>query len=58
MRLLGRRRTIPTQESVRCGCCGRDLPRTAVHELGGAPGVYVCRRCALWMAARIGRLEP
>ncbi|SHN80060.1 hypothetical protein SAMN05660350_02851 [Geodermatophilus obscurus] len=38
-----------------CGCCGRDLPRTTVHELGGTSEVYVCRRCALWMAARIGR---
>lgn len=54
MKLLGRRRST-TDERVTCGCCDRELPRMAVHELGGTPGVYVCRRCALWMAARIGR---
>jgi hypothetical protein len=55
MRLLGRRRPAEAGERVTCGCCGRQLPQPAVHELGGTPGVYVCRRCALWMAARIGR---
>lgn len=54
MRLLGRR-PADTGEHVACGCCGRDLPRSSVHELGDTPGVFVCRRCALWMAARIGR---
>ena len=55
MRLPGRRRAAATGEMRACGCCGRELPVTAVHELGGTPGVYVCRRCALWIAARIGR---
>jgi hypothetical protein len=44
-----------TGERAECGCCGRDLPRSAVHELGGTPGVYICRRCAIWTATRIGR---
>ncbi|WP_158545949.1 hypothetical protein [Blastococcus sp. TF02A-30] len=55
MKLLGRRRSAGTDELLTCGCCARELPRTAVHELGGTPGVYVCRRCAAWMATRIGR---
>jgi hypothetical protein len=55
MKLPFRGRADATDELVPCGCCGRDLPRTAVHELGGTPEVYVCRRCALWMTARIGR---
>ena len=42
-------------DSVTCGCCGRGLPRGAVHELGGTPGTYVCRRCAWWMAIRMRR---
>ncbi|WP_166533441.1 hypothetical protein [Blastococcus xanthinilyticus] len=40
---------------ARCGCCARDLPRSSVHELGATPGVFICRRCALWALARIGR---
>jgi hypothetical protein len=54
MRLPDRRATA-TQELVTCGCCGRNRPRTGVHELGVTPGVYVCWRCALWMAIRIAR---
>ena len=54
MRLLGRR-LADTGERVACGCCERDYPRSTVHELGATPGVYVCRRCALWMASRISR---
>ena len=55
MRVRGPRRSADTGPPVTCGCCGRDRPRTGVHELGSAPGVYVCWRCALWIAARIGR---
>jgi hypothetical protein len=54
MSLPGRGPTA-TEEQVTCGCCGRDRSRSGVHELGDTPGVYVCWRCALWMAARIGR---
>ncbi|MGY5883097.1 MULTISPECIES: hypothetical protein [Blastococcus] len=54
MRLPGRR-LVGTDEIRSCGCCGRDLPVTAVHELGATPGVYICRRCGLWAATRIGR---
>ena len=54
MRLLGRRGP-DTAERATCGCCERDLPRSSVHELGGTPGVFICRRCALWVAARTGR---
>ncbi|SDY83871.1 hypothetical protein SAMN05661080_04766 [Modestobacter sp. DSM 44400] len=54
MRFLGRRGAATT-ERVTCGCCERDLPRSAVHELGGTQGVFLCRRCAVWVAARIGR---
>jgi hypothetical protein len=54
VRLPGRRSTA-TKERVTCGCCGRDRPRAGAHELGDTPGVYVCWRCALWMAARIVR---
>ncbi len=55
MRLAALRRRSPTGKTVTCGCCARDLPLTAVHELGATPGVYLCRRCALWVAAKIGR---
>ena len=55
MRLPGRRRATDAGERRQCGCCGRDLPVTAVHELGMNPGVYVCRRCAIWIATRVGR---
>ena len=55
MKLLGRRRppSVTTQET--CGCCARGYPRSAVHELGNAPGVFVCRRCALWMTTKMGQ---
>ena len=55
MRLPGRRRPQDPTDTRSCGCCGRNLPATAVTELGSTPGVYICRRCALWAAARIGR---
>lgn len=35
-----------------CGCCARDLPLRRLVELGATPGVYLCRRCALWAARR------
>jgi catechol 2,3-dioxygenase-like lactoylglutathione lyase family enzyme len=37
-----------------CGCCGRELPRTEVTELGSTPGVFICVGCAVWAARRIG----
>jgi catechol 2,3-dioxygenase-like lactoylglutathione lyase family enzyme len=46
--------TTPT-DHLRCGCCGRYLPAPRVHELGDTPGVYVCARCALWVAGRLSR---
>jgi hypothetical protein len=55
MRLPGRRRLHGSGGTRPCGCCGRNLPITALTELGSTPGVYICRRCALWAAARIGR---
>jgi hypothetical protein len=54
VRLLGRHPAARGAE-VTCGCCGRERPRTGAHELGDTPGVYVCWRCSVWMAARIGR---
>ena len=38
---------------IRCGCCGQ--VRSHVTELGATPGVFVCRRCALWAAGRARR---
>ncbi|HAM26188.1 MAG TPA: hypothetical protein DCP11_05620 [Microbacteriaceae bacterium] len=32
-----------------CSCCGRTLPRTKLHDIGST-GVYICRRCARWVA--------
>jgi len=52
------RRPADTSGHVECGCCGRRLPRSSVHELGGAPGVFLCRRCALWIATRINHRQP
>ena len=48
----------PTGRAFRDVRPGHRAPsmRIAVHEQGGTPEVYVCRRCTLWMAARIGRL--
>jgi catechol 2,3-dioxygenase-like lactoylglutathione lyase family enzyme len=42
-------------DHVRCGCCGRSLPARRVHELGDTPGVYLCARCALWVAGQLSR---
>jgi hypothetical protein len=39
-----------TTDRPRCGCCGQ--PRSALAELGDTPGVYICRRCALWAVRR------
>ncbi len=44
--------TAAAADTVTCGCCGRDLPRRKVAELGSTPGVYVCRRCAVWALVR------
>ncbi|HYP44174.1 MAG TPA: DinB family protein [Propionibacteriaceae bacterium] len=42
-----------TADDHRCGCCGQR--KTWVAELGATPGVYICRRCALWA---VGRAAP
>jgi hypothetical protein len=42
-------------DHLRCGCCGRSLPARRVHELGDTPGVYLCARCALWVAGNLSR---
>ena len=47
--------TTSRSDLRRCGCCGRSLPARRVHELGDTPGVYVCARCALWVAGRLSR---
>lgn len=36
----------------RCGCCGH--ARTRLAEVGTTPGVFICRRCALWAFRRAG----
>lgn len=36
---------------VTCSCCGRQRSRDQVHALNG--GAYICRRCGLWVAARL-----
>jgi hypothetical protein len=38
--------------TVTCGCCGSNVPRSKVAELGSTPGVYLCRRCAAWALLR------
>ncbi len=40
----------PATDEYRCGCCGQPRKRTA--ELAATPGVFICRRCALWAARR------
>jgi len=47
--------TTTPSDLLRCGCCGRSLPARRVHELGDTPGVYVCARCALWVAGQLSR---
>jgi catechol 2,3-dioxygenase-like lactoylglutathione lyase family enzyme len=47
--------TTTPSDLRRCGCCGRSLPASRVHELGDTPGVYVCARCALWVAGQLSR---
>jgi catechol 2,3-dioxygenase-like lactoylglutathione lyase family enzyme len=47
--------TTTPSDLLRCGCCGRFLPARRVHELGDTPGVYVCARCALWVAGNLSR---
>lgn len=37
-------------DEYRCGCCGQ--PRKRMAELAATPGVFICRRCALWAARR------
>ena len=41
--------------TVACGCCGRDVLRARAAELGNTPGVFVCRRCAVWALLRTFR---
>lgn len=46
--------TARTSHHEHCGCCGRQLPKTKVVELGNTPGVFICVGCALWAARRAG----
>lgn len=46
--------TAGTSDQEHCGCCGRQLPRKEVVELGSTPGVFICVGCALWAARRAG----
>ncbi|MFR9779505.1 bleomycin resistance protein [Micromonospora sp. MS34] len=43
--------TVGEFDHEHCGCCGRQLPRSEVVELGDTPGVFIC---AIWAARRIG----
>ena len=45
----------PTTAQRWCGCCGQ--VRKNLAELSGTPGVFICRRCALWAARRAGQLD-
>ena len=47
------RSPIGTTAQRRCGCCGQ--VRHHLAELGDSPGVFICRRCALWAAGRARR---
>lgn len=55
MKLFGSHRPASGTTQATCGCCAREYPRSALHELGNAPGVFVCRRCALWMTTKMGQ---
>jgi catechol 2,3-dioxygenase-like lactoylglutathione lyase family enzyme len=46
--------TARTSHHERCGCCGRQLPKSEVVELGTTPGVFICVGCAYWAARRAG----
>jgi catechol 2,3-dioxygenase-like lactoylglutathione lyase family enzyme len=46
--------TVRESDPEHCGCCGRQLPRSQVVELGSTPGVFICVGCALWAARRAG----
>lgn len=48
--------TARTSDHEHCGCCGRQLPKNEVVELGSTPGVFICVGCALWAARRAGPL--
>ena len=39
--------TARTSGHEHCGCCGRQLPKNEVVELGTTPGVFICVGCAL-----------
>lgn len=46
--------TVRESDHEHCGCCGRQLPKSEVVELGSTPGVFICVGCALWAARRAG----
>lgn len=46
--------TIRESDHEHCGCCGRQLPKSEVTELGSTPGVFICVGCAIWAARRAG----
>lgn len=50
--------TTNPADQRRCGCCGQ--ARTRLAELGTTPGVFICRRCALWAFRRadLHRADP
>ena len=47
-------KTARTSDHEHCGCCGRQLPKNQVVELGTTPGVFICVGCARWAARRAG----
>ena len=46
--------TVRESDHEHCGCCGRQLPKSEVVELGSTPGVFICVGCAIWAARRAG----
>ncbi|SCL32000.1 Glyoxalase-like domain-containing protein [Micromonospora rhizosphaerae] len=46
--------TVRESDHEHCGCCGRQLPKSEVVELGNTPGVFICVGCAIWAARRAG----
>jgi catechol 2,3-dioxygenase-like lactoylglutathione lyase family enzyme len=46
--------TVRESDHEHCGCCGRQLPKDEVVELGRTPGVFICVGCAWWAARRTG----
>jgi catechol 2,3-dioxygenase-like lactoylglutathione lyase family enzyme len=47
--------TRTPSDRITCNCCGQSRPAAKVHELGAAPGVHICNRCALWAAGQMSK---